>query len=47
MSKHKREARMKRKPYEAEMRRLHGELAALQEWVKVTGAKICTIPEPF
>ena len=36
---------MKRKPYEAEMRRLHGELVALQEWVKATGAKICIVFE--
>jgi ribosomal protein L32 len=25
---------MKRKDYEREMRRLHGELVAMQEWVK-------------
>jgi polyphosphate kinase 2 len=36
---------MKRKPYEREMRRLHGELVALQEWVKATGAKICVVFE--
>ena len=40
-----RPARMKRKPYEAEMRRLHGELVAMQEWVKGTGAKICVVFE--
>ena len=46
MSKDKaRPPRMKRKPYEAEMRRLHGELVALQEWVKATGAKICIVFE--
>ena len=54
MSKHKKQdatevdgraARMKRKPYEAEMRRLHGELVAMQEWVKATGAKICIVFE--
>jgi hypothetical protein len=28
-----RAVRMKRKPYQAEMRRLHGELVAMQEWV--------------
>jgi polyphosphate kinase 2 len=39
------EARMKRKPYEAEMRRLHGELVAMQEWVKATDAKICIVFE--
>ena len=37
--------RMKRKEYEREMRRLHGELVALQEWVKETGAKICVVFE--
>jgi len=34
-------AKLKRKPYEREMRQLHGELVAMQEWVKATGAKIC------
>jgi len=37
--------KMKRKPYELEMRRLHGELVAMQEWVKATGAKICIVFE--
>ena len=37
--------RMKRKEYEGEMRRLHGELVAMQEWVKATGAKICIVFE--
>jgi polyphosphate kinase len=37
--------KMKRKPYEREMRRLHGELVAMQEWVKDTGAKICVVFE--
>jgi len=37
--------RMKRKEYEHQMRRLHGELVALQEWVKATGAKICIVFE--
>jgi polyphosphate kinase 2 len=37
--------KMKRKPYEAEMRILHGELVALQEWVKATGAKVCVVFE--
>jgi polyphosphate kinase len=37
--------KMKRKPYEAEMRRLHGELVALQEWVKSSGAKVCVVFE--
>ena len=38
-------AGMKRKKYELEMRRLHGELVALQEWVKATGAKVCVVFE--
>ena len=33
--------KMKRKEYEHELRHLHGELVAMQEWVKATGAKIC------
>ena len=37
--------KMKRKEYEREMRRLHGELVAMQEWVKATGAKICVVFE--
>src|SRR5215831_10587571 len=37
--------KMKRKPYEREMTRLHGELVAMQEWVKATGAKICVVFE--
>ncbi len=36
---------MKRKPYEREMRILHGELVAMQEWVKTSGAKICIVFE--
>ena len=36
---------MKRKEYEREMRVLHGELVAMQEWVKTTGAKICIVFE--
>jgi polyphosphate kinase 2 len=35
------EGKMKRKVYEAELRKLHGELVAMQEWVKASGAKIC------
>jgi len=38
-------AEMKRKEYEQEMRVLHGELVAMQEWVKATGAKICVVFE--
>jgi polyphosphate kinase len=37
--------KMKRKPYEREMRLLHGELVAMQEWVKASGAKICIVFE--
>ena len=33
--------KMKRKEYEREMRLLHGELVAMQEWVKASGAKVC------
>ena len=39
------EPKMKRKEYEREMRLLHGELVAVQEWVKATGAKICIVFE--
>ena len=37
--------KMKRKDYEGELRRLHAELVAMQEWVKATGAKICVVFE--
>ena len=37
--------KMKRKEYEHEMRRLHGELFAMQEWVKGSGAKIRVVFE--
>jgi polyphosphate kinase 2 len=37
--------KMKRKQYEREMRVLHGELVAMQEWVKAAGAKICIVFE--
>jgi polyphosphate kinase len=36
---------MTRKDYEREMRRLHGELVAMQEWVKASGARICILFE--
>jgi polyphosphate kinase 2 len=36
---------MKRKEYERQMRVLHGELVAMQEWVKASGAKICIVFE--
>ncbi len=39
------DAKMKTKEYEREMRRLHGELVAMQEWVKATGAKVCIVFE--
>ena len=38
-------ARMKRGEYEGEMRVLHGELVAMQEWVKGSGAKVCVVFE--
>jgi polyphosphate kinase 2 len=38
-------AKLKRKDYEREMGRLHGELVAMQEWVKASGAKICIVFE--
>ncbi len=37
--------KMGRKKYEREMRSLHGELVALQEWVIASGAKICIVFE--
>jgi polyphosphate kinase len=37
--------RLSTKAYEREMRRLHGELVAMQEWVKETGAKVCIVFE--
>ncbi|MFI5893723.1 polyphosphate kinase 2 [Actinoplanes sp. NPDC051513] len=37
--------RMKNKEYLHELRRLHGELVAMQEWVKKTGAKVCIVFE--
>jgi polyphosphate kinase 2 len=37
--------KMKRKQYEAELRGLHAELVAMQEWVKASGAKICVVFE--
>jgi polyphosphate kinase len=36
---------MKNKEYLKELRRLHGELVAMQEWVKASGAKICVVFE--
>ncbi len=38
-------AKMKRREYERQMRILHGELVAMQEWVKDSGTKICVVFE--
>jgi polyphosphate kinase 2 (PPK2 family) len=38
-------AKMKARVYEKEMARLQGELVAMQEWVKATGAKVCIVFE--
>ena len=38
-------AKLRRKEYEAELEVLQGELVAMQEWVKATGAKICIVFE--
>ena len=38
-------SRLKRKAYEKELRLLHGELVAMQEWVKDTDAKVCVVFE--
>jgi polyphosphate kinase len=37
--------KMKNKEYRRELRVLHGELVALQEWVKKTDAKVCIVFE--
>jgi len=36
---------MTEKQYLRELKKLHGELAAMQEWVKATGAKVCVVFE--
>jgi polyphosphate kinase len=36
---------MKRKEHEAELRKLHAELVAMQESVKVSGTKVCVVFE--
>ena len=36
---------MKRKEYDAELERLHGEMVKLQEWVKYEGLKVCVVFE--
>jgi polyphosphate kinase len=38
-------SRLRRKAYEQEMRQLHGELVAMQEWVKASGARVCIVFE--
>jgi polyphosphate kinase len=37
--------RMKGKEYGAELRKLHAELVAMQEWVKSSGTKVCVLFE--
>ena len=37
--------RMKRKDYDKQLERLHGELVKLQEWVKHDGLKVCVVFE--
>jgi polyphosphate kinase len=37
--------KLKRKDYDKELERLHGELVALQEWVKHKGLKVCVVFE--
>jgi polyphosphate kinase 2 len=39
------EARLGRKEYERELAKLQGELVAMQEWVKSSGAKVCVVFE--
>ena len=39
------QTKMKNKEYEPELRRLHAELVAMQEWVKASGAKVCVVFE--
>jgi polyphosphate kinase 2 len=38
-------AKLGRKTYEAELAVLQGELVAMQEWVKLSGAKVCVVFE--
>ena len=38
-------AKLTEKQYQKELRRLHGELVAMQEWVKASGAKVCIVFE--
>ena len=37
--------KMSAKQHDKELRRLHGELVAMQEWVKKSGAKVCVVFE--
>jgi polyphosphate kinase 2 len=37
--------KLSEKEYQRELAKLHGELAAMQEWVKATGAKVCIVFE--
>jgi polyphosphate kinase 2 len=37
--------KLSRKDYERELRTLHAELVAMQEWVKSSGAKVCVVFE--
>jgi polyphosphate kinase 2 len=39
------DGKLKRKEYEAQLEVLQGELVAMQEWVRTTGAKICIVFE--
>ncbi len=39
------QSKMQEKEYQRELRRLHGELVAMQEWVKASGAKLCIVFE--
>jgi polyphosphate kinase len=41
----KQDGKMKPKEYERQMRILQGELVAMQEWVKATGARVCIVFE--
>jgi polyphosphate kinase len=39
------QSKMKNKEYQHELRRLHGELVAMQEWIKASGTKVCIVFE--
>ena len=38
-------SKLKEKEYQHQLRVHHGELVAIQEWVKATGAKVCVVFE--